>query len=217
MYSRKDFEGLKHNPLALQKGQRMVDVYPVLARSHVFTEVPDLREKDKADNLVISEDELDLCVRFTVLLVEQRGNPMRFDTDFGAKADAAWTLLGVRDTRDIRKLQKSGHRWFHSMIFEYFKMSNDTLYQEWFALRMSFIELARLIAMPVSESSAVAEMIRAKKDAAATLKNLRQSISALESELFSSKDLTEIVLLESYFPDRLAEKYAQVYDESIYS
>lgn len=216
MLQRDDFKGMRHNPFAVPPGKKMVEYYSALGRSRAFTEIPSLNGSGKpgpASHILVAQD-LEDMVRFVVLMVEPRGNPLSRERNFDIRAEEAWRLVGTRQNSELRKLQKMGHWWFHNTLFEYFKFTWDTVYQEWFSQKMAYQEMSRVLAMPMLQTEADKDDVKTRLDISNALEKFRTRISALESTLFGDSETLEIVTVNSYFPDRLAEKYAMTYPDS---
>lgn len=212
MFTKDDFKNMRHNPLAVPQGRKMTDHYPALGRFKAFTDIPSLTgdSNNTARPHVLSASDLDTMVKFVTLMVEPRGNPIAREKNFEVRASESWRVLGISQTSVLRKFEQQGHWWFYATMFEYFKMTWDTTYQEWFSQKLAFHEMSRTLAKPMMMADMDDKEVRAKLAIAGALKGLRKNISELEATLFKDSETIEIISVQA-FSDRLAEKYAIEY------
>jgi hypothetical protein len=212
MFSKEDFKDMRHNPFAVPSGRRMSEHYPAIGRLKAFTDVPDLTTKGNTAprDKVLSATDLNNMVKFVVLMVEPRGNPLAKERNFDVRADEAWGLIGVGRDGGLRKFESQGHWWFHNTLFEYFKLTWDTTYQEWFSQKMAYQEMTRVLAMPMMQTEADKDDVKTRLDISNALGKFRDRIAALESTIFKDQQTTEIVTIQAW-SDRIAEKYALEY------
>lgn len=204
---------MRHNPFAVPQGKRMADHYSQIGRIPAFTDIPNLNVKEggnTAARIVLNASDLNSMVKFVVLMVEPRGNPLAKERNFEVRGDTAWGLLGIGQNNQLREFERKGHWWFHNTLFEYFKLTHDTLYMEWFSQKMAYLNMTRALAMPITQTSVDKDDVKTRLDISAALEKFRQRISALEATLFKDKETHEIIHVQA-FTERLAEKYALEY------
>lgn len=204
------FKDMPNNPFVDER-RPLVDVYPHLRRCEAFNECPDLAGSGREYQVMhLSEPELDMCVRFIVLYVEPSNNPLAKERDLAYRASVAWDLVGAKKSSPLRQLQADNHWWFNLITFEYFKYTYDLDYQQWFSLKSQFHAITKMLTSRLDEDIDEKQM-GVRQKAAAVLKSLKEEISTLESFLFKDNFLKSQVSIESFFPDRMAERFALDY------
>lgn len=206
MFDKKDFEGMPYNPLVAERD--MLDVYPRLRRIEAFSESVELHSGSTSmPTVAVTPKDLDLAVRFVVLYVEPRNNPIAKERDLPSRADIAWDMLGVKRSERLRDFQSKGHWWFNMLVFEYFKLTYDARYQRWFALKSAFHTYTRLLSSNTDSALAesdVSTRAKVRKD----LKEVADEVEELEAIIFKDDFLKSEISVDSFFPNRLPEVFA---------
>lgn len=214
VYSKENFSEMPYNPFVTAN---MVDSYAYLRRVKSFTEVPVINTENSVKSVHLTSYDVDKMLRFCVLMIDPRGNPLAEEKDFQYRSDTVWELLGVPNRNSTTKiLQKQNHWWYRHMLCEYLKLVYNDQYVSWFSLKMNFNATTQYLiggnGADVLDYSVLDEKdMKARKAAAETQAALRQEIARLEATLFKAPEIKEAVVMETFFPDRLAEQFAIEY------
>ena len=195
---------MPYNPMVFDG--RVLDLYPRLRRIEAYSEIPDLRSAESMSGIVLTEKDLDTCIRFCILYVEPRGNPLAMESDLLERAKMAWESLKVPKSSPLRKFQEDQHWWFSLMIFEYFKLTHNTIYTHWFALKSAMHSNARiLVGSGDGDFAALAEN---STKAGKFMDTYVNKIRDLELILFKDDTFADIVTIETFFTNRIPEQNA---------
>lgn len=203
-----DFKKMPFDPFA---ASTMVQMYPVLQRVPLFNSEPDLNAGSEYSERFLSMKDVDKMIRFCIIFVDPRNNPLSEESDLEYRAKKAWELLNVAPSNDLVTLQKSKHWWFRKMIGEVLKLCFSSKYALWFAAKVSFYESLKFLMEPVEAHSIDEKTAKIRMSVMEDMKKMESYISTLEASMFKSAEIVEIAVVEAFFPDRLAEKYALDY------
>ena len=192
---------MPYNPLNFE--ERVLDSYPRLRRIEAYSEIPDLRSADSTVATVVTEKDLDICVRFCILYVEPRGNPLAKESDLNQRAKMAWDTLKVSKASMLRKFQEDQHWWFTLMIFEYFRLTHNTTYTHWFSLKSAFHSNSRILIG--GDDGDFSKMAEDRTKAGKFMDSYVNKIRDLELILFKDDTFAELVTIESFFSNRIPE------------
>ena len=202
---KEDFKDMPINPFAAGP---LLKEYDLLQRVSAFSEAPDGVEDEKGKTIYLDPRDIDKMLRFCVLMADPRGNPLATEQDFTFRAAAAWSLLGVKNGHVVVRLQQKRHWWYQRMLVEYLKLCFNDKYALWFAAKTSYYETLKFLTEPVDLLVTDYQTIKMRNSAMMDLDKTRTQIAALEASLFKYQEVMEDAVVESFFPDRLAEKFA---------
>lgn len=205
MYKPDQFVGMKHNPFACKPGERIWNKYPDLRQQVALCKVPDITNGEGLNILQPEEDDLDMLVRYVILMVDRHANPLSDIKDFDYRSKVVCDLIGLkRGEKTVWSFIESDHYFFRDVMFEYFRLINDKTYELWYSLSMAYsINMATLRAK-VDANADVADKQKIKNSAMADLKQIQE----IEMRLFNDDRIREIVTKESVATDRDAERRA---------
>lgn len=192
-----DFSKLKYNPVGIPNGKRFWEVCPELfKRRDAFRLVPEGVEK-------FSLIDLDKLIRFVVLFCDPL-SPFAQEKDFEHRARQAREALGFTEKERFWMEVTESTDFFNEILFEYFKMQNNHLYETWFSLKMGLHQTNKRLRGDTMKDSDRRHLMAAIKDFAFEVKEL-------EHQLFPD-EYTAQIIAEKSARDSLtgyAEKYAQ--------
>lgn len=207
MFKRDDFKDMEHNPFACRAGEMMTDKYPELARHEVFTRVPSSEWLDS--KYLPQREDLDMLLRFTVLFVQWHRNPIAAEKDFDKRAELVWETLGVKKRADtLRFFVEENHRWWRAVLFEYFKVVNNDLYNLWFSLKMNFANNMAVLRHELP-ASADEKFVNALQKIKSQSQGDLAEIQKIELRLFGDEKLRDTITKESVATEGHAEIFAE--------
>jgi len=207
MFDKKEFSGMRHNPFATGKGEFMWHKYKELGLHKVFVSVPNIPDEDTLGSYEPEEKDVDLMLRFVVLMADRHGNPLATIKDFDRRIDMAWDLLGVRKgSKGVWTFVKNEHRWYRDVLFQYFCIVNDDTYEMWVSLKMFFRSMMSALRHHIPGQD-LTDMAKLRRDSASAL----DEIQRLELKLFGDERLKKIITEEAVVSERWAEQFAEDY------
>lgn len=182
--------------------------YTKLAVRDVFSKLPvDFLGSDIIDSrpelLDVDLADLDKIIRFTIVFADPL-SPMASERDFEFRVNATISLLNHKGERYI-SLVKSGHFFFHLMLYEYFKMVNSFKYESWFSAKMGLHQMNLML-----RTGAQKDLDRLKY--MQSIESLTLQVVKMEAELFPDP-YTAKIIAEQATKSRLggyAEQYALI-------
>lgn len=208
MYRPDQFSSVKHNPFACKPGERIWNKYPELRQQVALCQVPDITNGEGIDILQPEEDDLDMLVRYVILMVERHGNPLANVKDFEYRSKLVCDLIGLKKTaKSIWYFIEADHWWFRDVMFEYFRLLNDDEYQLWFSMKTSFSNNMKLLRENFGPATDEKYFLSLQKIKASSPDDLKK-IKEIEMRLFNDERTREIVTKEAIATDRDAERRA---------
>lgn len=210
---------MKYNPFVVPKGTMIWEFYGDLARRTTLSEIEDEMfvgqdGKAKVQGAIIpSLEDLDLMVRFTLLFVVNKNNPISEYRNFDDREAVTWEALGVKTDKNaspVVKFVRQRHVWFRQVMLEIFKIINEDFYEEWFSLKMEFHTRASFLRQQISFEDQSSD-ITVRDKIAAGMTELRKRIKNLEYTLFNNEESVEIITKEATANKLYAELYAMDY------
>lgn len=225
MLNKKEFEGMRHNPLVLD-GRYIWDVYPMLQHRQALCRVPEhnpnreVEDEDdddfgsKASESALSSlftvDQLNDLVCYVVLVAQRVGNPLSAVRAPDEKRKIAKQLLGLSEDSMVLGLIESSHWWYLMVLKAYFELIGDMDYEQWWTLRSVYHRNMAFLREPVSGSKNDAADAQKRQALAKEADNLAVQIRRLEAKLFTDEVTREDMQLASTSDSVLfwAEKFA---------
>lgn len=208
MFRPDQFSAMKHNPFACKPGERIWNRYPDLRQQVALCQVPDITTPEGINVLQPEEDDLDMLVRYVILIVDRHGNPLADIKDFEYRSKLVCDMIGLKKGSDtVWHFIETDHWWFRDVMFEYFRLLNDDEYQLWFSMKMSFannMKLLRETFGPATDEKYFLSLQKIKASSPDDLKKIRE----IEMRLFNDDRTREIVTKEAIATDRDAERRA---------
>lgn len=203
-----DFSKMRHNPFDCKTGQRIWNRYPELKRFDALCKVPDISTPENVNVVQVDEADLDLMVKFVILLVDRHGNPFGEIRDFEYRQDQALAALGIKKhATGIWYFINAGHRWYHDVVFDYFKIVNDDSYELWFSLKTSYKVNMKLLRREF-DASADDKDVKITQQIKASAPGDLRTLQEIEMKLFQDERMRDVVTREAMSSDRHAEQYA---------
>ena len=125
------FKQLRYNPFELEEFQLMWKVYPDLAKRKEFCKLPEgVVDFDLPD--------LNKLIKFTVIYIDPL-SPLYDEKDFDVRMDKAMEALGYdkEEERFFDFVKSNGELW-NVILFTYFKMINNHMYESWYSQKVNF-------------------------------------------------------------------------------
>lgn len=208
MYSKEQFSGMKHNPFACKPGEMIWQRYPDLCQQVALCQVPDITNGEGLNVLQPEDEDLDMLVRYVILMVERYHNPLTNITDFDYKSNVVCDLIGLKkNERTVWHFIQSSHWWFRDVMFEYFRLLNDDEYMLWVSMKVSFANNCKLLRETYGPSTDEKYFIALQKIKTSSPDDLKK-IRDIETRLFNDERIREIVTKEAVATDRDAERRA---------
>lgn len=208
MFKPDQFTSMKHNPFACKPGERIWHRYPDLKQQVALCQVPNITNGEGINVLQPEEDDLDMLVKYVILMVERHGNPLANVKDFEYRSKLVCDLIGLkRSANGVWYFIEADHYWFRDVMFEYFRLLNDDEYQLWFSMKTSFSNNMKLLRESFGPSTDEKYFLSLQKIKASSPDDLRK-IKEVEMRLFNDERTREIVTKEAIATDRDAEKRA---------
>jgi len=208
MYKPEQFSGMKHNPFACKPGERMWNKYTDLRQQMALCKVPDITIGEGVDVLQPEDDDLDMLVRYVILMVDRYSNPLANVNDFEYRSKLVCDLIGLKKgAKSVWYFIEADHWWFRDVMFEYFRLLNDDEYQLWFSMKTSFSNNMKLLRENFGPATDEKYFLSLQKIKASSPDDLKK-IKEIEMRLFNDERTREIVTKEAIATDRDAEKRA---------
>lgn len=208
MYKQDQFSMMKHNPFVCKPGERIWNKYPDLKQQVSLCQVPDITNAEGINILQPEEQDLDILVRYVILMVERYGNPLSDIKDFEYRSKLACEMIGLKKgAQTVWHFIETDHWWFRDVMFEYFRLLNDDEYQLWYSMKMSFANNMKLLREsfgPATDEKYFLSLQKIKTSAPDDLKKIRE----IELRLFGDDRIRDIVTKEAIATDRDAERRA---------
>ncbi len=199
---------MKHNPFACKPGEKIWQRYPDLRQQVALCQVPDITNGDGVSVLQPEEEDLDMLVRYVILMVDRYGNPLANVNDFEYRSKLVCDLIGLKKTsKSVWYFIEADHYWFRDVMFEYFRLLNDDEYQLWFSMKTSFSNNMRLLRENFGPTTDEKYFLSLQKIKASSPDDLKK-IKEIEMRLFNDERTREIVTKEAISTGRDAEKRA---------
>lgn len=196
---------MKHNPFACKPGEKIWQRYPDLRQQVALCQVPDITNGDGIDVLQPEEEDLDMLVRYVILMVDRHNNPLSDIKDFDYRSKLVCDLIGLKKTsKSVWLFIEQDHYFFRDVMFEYFRLLNDKTYELWYSLSMAYSINMATLRGKVDANADVGDKQKIKNSAMADLKQIQD----IEIRLFNDERTREIVTKEAIATDRDAEKRA---------
>lgn len=198
-----DFSKMEFDPTELG-GLMLWEKYRKIARKKNLRRPPEIEieEDDDYDGLSDLDDPQRMgdsdwndVLRFVILFVDNRNNPLADIMDFDERAKAAIdSLMPQPGTRKfLEDLWMTDHWSLRRAIFEYFRLIGADDYTTWFALKMQALQVTKLLMSEMPTGEKAHSIVRARDAASDNLPKLMRQISELEMKLFRSEDLRSLV------------------------
>jgi len=199
---------MKHNPFACKPGEKIWQRYPDLRQQVALCQVPDITNAEGIDVLQPEDSDLDMLVRYVILMVDRYGNPLANVNDFEYRSKLVCDLIGLKKTsKSVWYFIEADHWWFRDVMFEYFRLLNDDEYQLWFSMKTSFSNNMKLLRENFGPATDEKYFLSLQKIKASSPDDLKK-IKEIEMRLFNDERTREIVTKEAIATDRDAEKRA---------
>jgi len=153
--------------------------YPDLRRRRIFSIIPidysDFRERD-----------LDKMIRFCILFVDPE-SPFVSESNFSERAKMCLDKLGYDEDEDFYKYHfKDSSEYWQEMMFSYFKMVNDHLYELWFSTKIGVHNLQKQMRNPFFDSERMRKTLKDVQD-------FTKQLISIEDTLFPDSKTRNLV------------------------
>lgn len=184
MYSRKDFDGMPLNPFVVHKDKWVQNHYPELSRNRFFNEPIDSK---------FAKKDLHKILRFVIIFAHPL-SPLQVERDFSVREKYAFELLQMKneieDEAWAMDIKEEG-RQFTEILFWFFVMVNNPLYEGWFSLKMASHRLMKRLRDGVEYfDNKVGDYLRASKQ----ITEINDQVIKLEHELFKDDKRLQAII-----------------------
>lgn len=175
----------------------MIELYPALSRRKAFTAIP-----EGVDNFSFAD--LDKLIRFVIVFIDPQ-SPVYEETDFDYRKALALEALGYKKSERFYEEVSENTDLFNSVLFTYFKMVNNLLFEQWYTMYMNLHIVNQKMASP----DAIADSER--RQTSKISKQLYDDLVELQHSLFPDEQTARIMAEKSSEEDLggYAEQYAQ--------
>lgn len=197
MYKPDDFKSLRHSPFKVPEGKMMTDAYGMLARVNAFTKVPDFDPEGRG---MVSWNpipkDIDIALRFIVLMYEPSGNPLIKEKDPSIRADYAWGLLGVKKSHVVRKAQQNWHPFIRHLMVHYLRLIHTHDYVVWVTMVNQLYQTIDMLQQPVSMEDIGEKDLAARLKMSELIESLSKKIAELERKIFPDEVAIKAAVVE---------------------
>ncbi len=176
-----------------------------------------------------TEDQLDDILRFVHFFADPEDSPLSMERDFEFRRQRAWQLAGMKKnpvgricavlfTEKMYEHDEEDYLvdWIYSVLSNYLRFCNATMYETWFSLKVNFYQVTSLLRSPLgrdkdgnSETAAVR-----RTDLQKSIVEMSSMILSLEGTLFSGIKEISDAMNESELEKALAG-YAEYNADSL--
>lgn len=194
------------NPFNVERGATMDSIYKTL-KGNRFWIVPKTIEYE-----LWTKSNTDTIIRFVVLLIDPE-SPHYDERSLDIRMGQCRNALNIlSDSVEFKEIDSFGNV-FANVMFEFFKVVNNHIYETWFSSKMNLHQLNKYLRMPpVSDKNgSVAADVNARRQLSQVIKDLAFDLIEIEYQLFPDLRLAKIIN-ERAAEDGLggyAEQYAE--------
>ena len=181
-YDRDVFQDMQFDPFAVPEGRLFHDYYQKIRRNRGMWSPPvdmeDVRRQKNYDKW--SDDQISELCQIVVLVVD-RQSELYTENDLEWKIGSAIHSLGIDDPVVVEEALQQG-AFFDQMLFSFFRMVNDLLYEQWWSTKTLFHNLnfyVRLNRVNADETT-----VKGVRAANSQLNELRRDILEIQATLF---------------------------------
>jgi hypothetical protein len=206
MYKVEEFSGMQYNPFAT-KGKSMSEAYPKLKRRREMWQIP--YHKFEEEDYTPSEDDLDTYLKFLAILIIKDKNPVAQETDFEARKEMAYQVVGLFKNAAIRVMFEKGHWWSMDVMTAFFAIYGDTYYESWLSMKMNLASVNSFLRQPITYIEDIEKNMSARDRMAKGMDASLAQLRKMEEKLFGSSTLAEMVTASANTDERWADMMAQ--------
>lgn len=206
-YTPNDFNGMPFDPFPIKRGM-MWEVYPKLKRRKELYVVPVRRFEDEP--FVPKTEDLNLLIKFLVLLVVKDKNPIAAETNFEERRRLAFATIGIPPQALLREMIEESHWWVADVMSAFFSVYADAYYETWFSMRANLAQMNAFMRQKIDFSGGedVEKNMAARQRVATEADSILKKLVEMESKLFGSAELATIVAESAASDEEWADKYA---------
>lgn len=175
----------------------LVSRYKRLARRKIFSEPSEVIQFwDGGEDTFGPEDEV-FCnelLKFVILMVDNRGNPLADYKDFSERADMAALYVDEAFEGQIRRMWESQHTWILLMVNEYLKALLHDEYALWYSLRWKYYQDCLTLVSPMPSDESSGQYLNAVEKIRAGVAAQLEAIKKIELSLFPDKQVRDIAI-----------------------
>jgi hypothetical protein len=185
---KQDFEGMDFNPFGVFGETPVQKHYKRLSRIQAFSHIP-----EDYGALGWKQKDLSKLLSFIIIFVDTQ-SPFHTYRDFDKRKKEAKKVLKIQHGDIVSdEIEEEGHM-FRELLFEYFRLINDHLYEEWFSLKQQVHTFNKLMRTALTtDMDRLPTELNARKNLTKEVKNFNRDLMKLESQIFNDDRLAQLI------------------------
>ncbi len=198
-----DLTNLEYNPVGLN-GIMIWDRYPELLSNHTFCLI-----KAEDLNRGLEVKDLSNLVSFVILFINEDYK----ETDIDRRIEGCFEALGIPKGNIVWNEVESHSSLFSDILYEFFRMKNSILFEDWLSLRLNLGEYYKYLRSPIGSGADIDREAVQRSQVLKNIKSLKRDVMEAEVKLFPNKQIQDLLNREAYKKSLTgyAEKYAQTH------
>ena len=188
MLKKNDFKDMEFDPFAPFGETPIFKHFRRLGTHDVFSNIPDVYAKKVKPWTVM---DLSTLLKYVIVFIA-RDSPLWEERDFVLRKSKAIEALKIKSGSSVfQEIEEEGVL-FHDFVFEFFKMINSHLYEQWFTTKIQVQSFNKYLRTKPDPEDILKEMTTRKmlqKD----MDGFSKALIKMEAKLFDDETLAELI------------------------